>query len=108
MTACFCGRAPRGFAWHDFNPQFRERRPIEHCCSLACLDLVCRSNGVPPTRDEKRAVAEASGACGEYLEKIGKTDLAQMTPDEWEGFLAHAFIAIAQEVRTIAYEEAPF
>lgn len=108
MRPCFCGRAPRGFAWHDFNPSVMDRKPVEHCCSMACLDIVCRRNGMAPNRDEKRAVSQASGAVGDYLEQLGKTDLAQMSADEWEGFLAHAFVTIATEVRNIAYEDCPF
>jgi hypothetical protein len=108
MTPCFCGRAPRGFAFHDFNIAVMDRRPIEHCCSMACLDIIWENKGMAPNRDEERATAQASEAVGEYLERIGKTDLAAMTPDEWAGFIAHTFACVAAEVRNICAEDTPF
>lgn len=105
---CFCGRAPRGFAWHDFTRAAWDRPPAVDACSLACLDIISRRKGVTPNKDELRAVEQASEAVGGYLEKIGKTDLAAMTPDEWHGFIAHTFAAVAAEVRLISYEDTPF
>jgi hypothetical protein len=105
---CFCGRAPRGFAWHDFTRAAWDRPPAVDACSIACLDIISRRKGVKPTVEEERAVEQASAKVGEYLEQIGKTDLAAMTSEEWTGFLAHAFTTIAAEVRLIAYEDTPF
>lgn len=58
---------------------------------------------------EAKAIEAASPVAGEYLERIGKTDLTAMTADEWHGFLAHAFNAIAGEVqRLVGENEVPF
>ncbi len=37
---------------------------------------------------ERRALAEAGDHAGSYLDAIGKTDLADLTKEEWEEFLA--------------------
>lgn len=49
--------------------------------------------------EEAKAIEAASPAIGEYLEKIGKTDLALMTEEEWLGFLGHAYVATCEQVR---------
>lgn len=108
MKPCFCGRAPSGFAFIDFNPVVQHRRPIQYTCSMACLDILGRNKGVAPTPHEKQAVEAASEAIGAYLEQLGKTDLAQMTAAEWQGFLEHAFLSVALEIRNIAYQDTPF
>jgi len=35
---------------------------------------------------ERRARKKAGDAAGAYLDEIGKTDLAKLTPDQWEKF----------------------
>ncbi len=42
---------------------------------------------VDPSEHEQAALEAASAAGGAYLETLGKTDMARMTPDEWMGFL---------------------
>jgi hypothetical protein len=42
---------------------------------------------VDPTDIEIAAIQAASGPAGNYLDSIGKTDLAQLTEDEWRTFL---------------------
>ena len=59
------------------------------------------------TVEERQAIEAASPAIGEYLESIGKTDLAQMSEEEWLGFLGHAFVVTCLEVRK-RWDEAPF
>lgn len=58
--------------------------------------------------DEKKAVNAASANVGEYLERIGKTDLAQMTEAEWLGFIGHAYACVCAEVHEIWKREVPF
>lgn len=36
---------------------------------------------------EREALMEAGDAAGGYLDELGKTDLATLTPEEWEAFL---------------------
>src|SRR5206468_14766 len=47
---------------------------------------------VNPTPQEIEAMLAASPAGGAYLEKLGKTDMATMTEDEWMG-LTEAIVA---------------
>ncbi len=58
--------------------------------------------------DEMRAVSTASSAIGEWLDALGKTDLAQMTEGEWLGFLAHVYASVCAEVRKVWENEVPF
>lgn len=58
--------------------------------------------------DEKRAVTTASPVIGEWLDALGKTDLAQMTEGEWLGFLAHVYASVCAEVRKVWENEVPF
>lgn len=57
---------------------------------------------------ESGAVAKASGNVGEYLEALGKTDLAQMTEAEWHGFIGHAYASVATEVAAVWAADVPF
>lgn len=108
---CPCGRSPRGFAWHDLLTSSGMRRPPIYCCSMECLHIAARDKEepMPPLNAlEIGAAAKASPAAGEYLDRIGKSDLAAMTEEEWLGFLAHAYAAVADEVRAVWAEEVPF
>ena len=111
MTApCFCHRAPRGFAWHNFTIGPRDRPPGINACSMECLSIISSLKGSPemPQKTEQRAVEAASEEIGSYLDQIGKTDLAAMTGEEWQDFLLHAFTCTAYEIRNIVAEEVPF
>lgn len=58
---------------------------------------------------EANAIMAASEAVGSHLEKLGKTDMATMTEEEWLDFLAAAYSAINSQVRErIASGEVPF
>lgn len=52
---------------------------------------------VDPSEHEQAAIVAASPSAGEYLESIGKTDLAVLTEAEWLTFL---------EVVVTAYQDA--
>lgn len=107
---CFCHRAPRGFAYHRFDLPGNMRPPGVDACSIDCLSIISTLKGSPemPDKTEVRAVEAASERVGSYLEQIGKTDLAAMSGEEWQGFLLHAFTCTAEEVRNIVAEEVPF
>lgn len=42
---------------------------------------------IDPTPNECAALAYASEMGGEYLDSLGLTDLAQLSPDQWQTFL---------------------
>lgn len=58
--------------------------------------------------DEKRAVNTASPVIGDWLDALGKTDLAQMTESEWLSFLTHVYASVCAEVRKVWENEVPF
>jgi hypothetical protein len=64
-----------------------------------------------PTLDayEIGAVLEAGAVAGDYLEEIGRTDLATLTPDQWREFLRRIVVGFEQTMRRkILNNEAPF
>ncbi len=48
------------------------------------------------TNDEYDSIMAASPEIGAYLEKLGKSDLATLTEEEWLDFLAHAYSTICE------------
>ena len=111
MSACPCGRKPRGFAWHKYG---QETIPA---CSMQCLSNLVRDKNkgltmaeITKTLDaqEFAGIIAASKTCGGILESMGKTDLAQMTQEEWLDFLAGAYAAICAQVAQAWTDEVPF
>ena len=109
MSLCFCGRAARGFAWHDFSRTPFDRPPPVQACSMTCLDIATRRKGqMKANIDEQRAITAASPAIGAFLEDLGKSDLAVLTQQEWLAFLTHAYVTVCAEVSKIWENEVPF
>ena len=65
---------------------------------------------INPTEHETAAVWQGGCAGGAYLEEIKKTDLAKLTVEEWETFLAkivggycdalrHAALPVSSEIK---------
>lgn len=91
---CFCGRQARGFAWW-----LRGFDPVP-CCSMDCLKIAMKRKGhMGLNFDEYTAVEAAGDKVGEFLERLGKTDLAALTREEWLDFVAHAYECVCIEVR---------
>jgi hypothetical protein len=105
MGACFCGRATRGFYFKHPTDKYVE--PVA-CCSMKCLGIATRRRGQMEINIvEKVAVETVSPKVGEYLEKIGKTNLATMTTEEWHGFIAHTHACVAEHLREV-WDDVPF
>ena len=83
MKPCFCGRASRGF-W--FYPKLLSTggSALTACCSQH-LDMAIKM--IDPTEYEQEAIAYGGEQAGKYLETLGKTDLATMSPEEWSAFI---------------------
>ena len=60
------------------------------------------------TRIERLAVHEGGDKGGEYLDEIGKTDLAVLTEDEWREFLERIEAGRREALVTTLKFEAPF
>jgi hypothetical protein len=89
-------RTARGFGW--FDPLVLPST-ILPACSMRCMNALCRSWGmVDPDEHEIAAIAAASPMAGEYLESIGKTDLATLTEAEWLTLLEVIITAYQDEL----------
>jgi hypothetical protein len=108
-----CLRQGRGFIFIDpTKANWVVRTPI-HACSISHLDLVVHHKGtgemLDPTAYETQALAIAGEKAGEYLESIGKTDLATLTGEEWTLFLTTIFDVSTSEIGRMVEENAlPF
>ncbi len=58
-----------------------------------------------PTRNEIKAVLHGGDMGGEYLDELGKTNLAALSKEEWEQFL---LCVIGGYVQKIADNVIPF
>lgn len=57
---------------------------------------------------EARALEDGGNAGGEYLDSIGKTDLATLTEEEWATFWRLGFVAYSDSMREIVSREVPW
>ena len=70
-------RTARCFGW--FDPRRKTGAP-RFVCSMRCMHAMRRRWGViDPDEHEIAAIQAASPMAGEYLESIGKTDLAVLS-----------------------------
>ena len=93
---CWCGRRQRGFG---FAP--RRHDPITWACSPECSKMSAKARFMDHDLDRYEELALLAGGqeAGAYLEQIGKTDLALLTPEEWESFLRLVLIGYADRMR---------
>lgn len=87
---CPCGREASGFAYDPRLAGVGTGPPIASC-SYAHAHIIAKRKGqiVPLTDTENKAVMATGPIAGEYLDKLGKTDLALMSYEEWMDFVAH-------------------
>jgi len=82
---------------------------MESPCSIECAALYIKAKGQPKMEQfEREAAAEGGNAGGQYLDRIGKTDLASLTREEWEEFCALIFIGACDALRKRADDDIPF
>jgi hypothetical protein len=53
------------------------------------------------TENEAAALEKAGEGAGAYLEQIGKDSLGELSPEEWQQFLAEVMIGFSQEMRRL-------
>ena len=95
-----CGRQSQGFTATVPQVGFFQ------FCTMECV-MTFMKNG-PATHDERKAALIGGDAGGEYLDKIGKTNLASLTPAEWEEFCSLIFTGACAELKRQADDEIPF
>ncbi len=60
------------------------------------------------TNGEIEAIQAASGPAGEYLDTIGKTDLAALSETEWMSFLECVITTALDKLAEISAADIPF
>lgn len=100
-----------GYAPHD-------RAPVKWLC-WECLDdthngirsklpKVYHMSKKKMDEYEARALEDGGNAGGEYLDGIGKTDLAELAPEEYQRFLGKVLVGYADSMREIVSREIPY
>lgn len=97
-----------GYSPHD-------RAPVKWLC-WECLDDT--HNGIRSKlpmiyhmrldRYEEQALEDGGNAGGQYLDEIGKTDLAALDEHEWGTFLGKVLVGYADSMREIVSKEVPY
>jgi hypothetical protein len=60
---------------------------------------------IDPTPNERDAIAQAGAMGGEYLESLGKTDLARLSETEWLTFLEAVITGYCDRLRELALRD---
>jgi hypothetical protein len=105
MKCSACPREARGFG---YDPKLggMDGKP-GRACSMKCLNKLKEKKGmIDATPNETEAVMHGGVMGGEYLDELGKTNLAALTAEEWKQFL---FCIIGGYCEKIAsYNDVPF
>ena len=107
MMCAICRRDARGF---QFAPRLIHiDAPVVKLCSRRCQDIAARLKGmIHPNIHEKNALADACLSGGEYVESIGKTDLATWTEHEWSTLIDVIVTRFQDSLRTAYADDPPF
>ena len=101
-----CRRQSRGYGWFDARyPVHSAKRDQTYVqlCSRVCQDLYHGRRGViDPTPNEQAAIAHGGVLAGEYLESLGKSDLASLSLEEWNAFLEVIVTGYCEHLRALA------
>jgi hypothetical protein len=81
-----CDRPARHWDW------FRRERALRvhwtvPTCSRVCLEIWKERRMVDPNEHEVAAMRRAGDAAGEFIEALGRTDMATWSPAEWTSFI---------------------
>ena len=105
-----CAVCRRRASWIGYAPQ--QNGKIIWCCGeTKCtrhLKDVYRMSAADFDRFEGIAVNKAGDIAGEYLDSIGKTDLATLDPVQWHVFLTKVVFGFGEAMRQVLDEEIPF
>lgn len=106
-----CGVCKRAATGIGYAP--RQGKPILWLCDdPTCIGLgrtVFHMNPKHMSQFEALSLSDAGEAAGGYLESIGKTDLAQLEPEEWIAFLKTVLFSYEAKMRErLLSHAAPF
>ncbi|TPK59051.1 MULTISPECIES: DUF6511 domain-containing protein [unclassified Mesorhizobium] len=106
VCAC-CGRTATGFGYAP-----KAGQPIAWVCDdEGCLQVAKNSYALKQdefTRCESRAAGRGGEEGGAFLDSIGETDLAKLTPDQWFEFCRRIVAGYRKGLIDELQNEAPF
>lgn len=109
IGVCFiCKRRHDNLGWSP-----SERHPVKWIC-WPCLEARPNLQKVyhmarrALDEYERRALEDGGNAGGEYLDSLGKTDLASLSEEEWREFLGLVLRGYAESMREIVSREVPY
>jgi hypothetical protein len=101
LICTVCRREARGFGFEPKLGRVSGRPAVT--CSMRCLDTAFRGKGmIDPTPNEQAAMEAGGQLGGEYLDSIGKTDLAALSASEWATFVEAVVTGYCGHLREIA------
>ena len=87
----------------------RASGPDLWACSMRCLDIITRYQGmIDPNQHEEAALRQASAVGGEYIESLGRTDLAQWSEHEWTTLIDVVVTAFQDHLLEAYTQDPPF
>lgn len=102
----------RGHAGPNGFVRGRSKAPIWACDDPLCISLLKKVHAMTKSEldaYEIKAALTAGELAGEWLDGIGKTDLAALSSEEWEEFLGLIVIGFQSHMRRLIENgEAPF
>ena len=86
MICDICGREARGFGYSSKLARTNGKPGV--ACSMKHLNKIKEVDGmIDVTNNEVEAALHGGRMGGEYLDELGKTNLAALTKEEWTQFL---------------------
>jgi len=107
MRCDICRREARGLG---YSPRLtRANGPDLWACSMRCLDIITRYNGmIDPNEHEAAALRQASAVGGAYIESLGRSDLAQWSAQEWATLIDVVITAFQDHLQEAYTQDPPF
>lgn len=99
-SAAMTVQTPTHYMGRDFN----------RLCSIECATIFLRGYKTMRniTRNEREAAFVGGKSGGAYLDEIGKSDLGDLSREEFTEFCARVFAGACEHLRKIADDEIPF
>lgn len=110
FTDAICGCCGRSAVGLGFMPTPRQR-PLWLCDDPECIQIARETYNMKQdefTRIESLAAGQGGAAGGEYLDEIGETDLAKLTPDQFFEFNRRVVAGYRKALMHDLRDEAPF
>ena len=86
MRCRTCDRPVRHWDWFRRERGLRAHWTVP-TCSRVCLEIWKERRMVDPNEFELAAMRRAGDAAGEFIDALGRTDMAQWAPAEWSSFV---------------------